>query len=182
MKIQKSGNRRAACRCEGRARADTSRAACVGKHPGQIGAGVCRYQDLRRIPWNGPSRDAPVTAFRTRNAKKDPLVALIPPGYLNAVDSVETLADSFRHCGTAFLNAHQVQVTPGRTARMDEYLSQGPPCGSVAESRIFAIIPSRDRMDDRARRMRFRRTGGRCQPNPADISWDTVAAVSRAWL
>ena len=44
-------------------------------------------------------------------------MALIPPEYLNAVVSLGTMAESFKHCGTGFLYAHPLpSSTPGRTS------------------------------------------------------------------
>ncbi len=44
-------------------------------------------------------------------------MALIPPGYLNAVVSLGTVAESFVHCGTGFLYAHPLpSSSPGRTS------------------------------------------------------------------
>lgn len=42
-------------------------------------------------------------------------MALIPPGYINAVVSLGTLADSFNHAGTGFLYAHALPRTGDRT-------------------------------------------------------------------
>ncbi len=42
-------------------------------------------------------------------------MALIPPGYLNAVVSLGTLDESFQHVGTGFLYAHPLPKKQGRT-------------------------------------------------------------------
>ena len=42
-------------------------------------------------------------------------MALIPPGYLNAVVSLGTTGESFRHVGTGFLYAHPLPNVQGRT-------------------------------------------------------------------
>ena len=42
-------------------------------------------------------------------------MALIPAGYLNAVVSLGTLAESFHHAGTGFLYAHPLPSRQGRT-------------------------------------------------------------------
>ncbi len=39
-------------------------------------------------------------------------MALIPPSYLNAVVSLGTTGESFRHVGTGFLYAHLAEVVP----------------------------------------------------------------------
>ncbi len=42
-------------------------------------------------------------------------MALIPPGYLNAVVSLGTLGEAFQHVGTGFLYAHPLPGEQGRT-------------------------------------------------------------------
>lgn len=42
-------------------------------------------------------------------------MALIPPGYLNAVVSLGTIGESFQHVGTGFLYAHSLPKRQGRT-------------------------------------------------------------------